>query len=307
MATCEFALVPCPIECEGEDGAVKTFLRKDTASHLERDCPNRDYECEHCGEEGTYCYITEIHDDECDKKVIPCSNAGCCKAMPREDWYGHNCECEYAVISCKYKDIGCEVEMERRNMAAHEQDDSLHLQTALGAVVKLQGTVEDLEDRLELVEHYQSRVDALKTFALYEYQSKKKNNEMFSSSSFYTSRYGYNLHVIVYVNGSGGEGTHVSVYAFILKGKNDHNLKWPFPGRVLITLLNQLEDKNHHTCSVGVHRGKLLTGSIWDSEKFAPNSILTYNRDKNTQYLKDDTLYFRVSVEECAKPWLECK
>ena len=37
------------------------------------------------------------------------------------------------------------------------------------------------------------------------------------------------------------------------------------------------------------------------------HSALGYDAKKNTQYLKDDTLYFRVSVAVADhKPWLEC-
>ena len=43
------------------------------------------------------------------------------------------------------------------------------------------------------------------------------------------------------------EGTHVTVSTPILKGEYDAKLKWPFLGKVTFTLLNQLEDKNHHT------------------------------------------------------------
>ena len=57
MATCEFTLVPCPKECKDEDGVAKTFLRKDMKNHLKEDCPNRDYECMHCGEEGIYGFM----------------------------------------------------------------------------------------------------------------------------------------------------------------------------------------------------------------------------------------------------------
>ena len=180
MTTCGFTLVPCPKKCEGEDEEIKSFLRKDLANHLKKDCPNRDYECELCGEEGTYWYITEYHDDECDKKVVPCPNAGCCEVMPREDLDDHySYECEYEIVSCKYENIGCGVEMVRRNMATHEQDNALHLQIAIGAVVKLQDTVEDLKDRLERTEHHLCCVDSIKTFALHGYQNKKENNERF--------------------------------------------------------------------------------------------------------------------------------
>jgi hypothetical protein len=36
-------------------------------------------------------------------------------------------------------------------------------------------------------------------------------------------------------------------------------------------------------------------------------STLAHNLETNTKYLKDDTLYFRVSVEvDGLKPWLKC-
>ena len=41
----------------------------------------------------------------------------------------------------------------------------------------------------------------------------------------------------------------ISVLASLMKGRNDENSSWPFTGEVTITLLNQLEDENHHTRS----------------------------------------------------------
>ena len=50
------------------------------------------------------------------------------------------------------------------------------------------------------------------------------------------------------VNGFGdGENTQVSVFAYLMQGRNDDNLLWPFTGKVTITLLNQLADMNHYT------------------------------------------------------------
>ena len=55
----------------------------------------------------------------------------------------------------------------------------------------------------------------------------------------------------VSANGNGsGEGTHVSVYVYLLRGDNDDNLKWPFKGTINVSLLNQLEDGQHHTKQV---------------------------------------------------------
>ena len=113
----------------------------------------------------------------------------------------------------------------------------------------------------------------------------------------------------VYPNGDGdGKGTHVSVFVHILKGDNDDNLKWPIIGTVKFELLNQLEDINHYLMILTLNQEhNIRVGSTWGYTTFIPHSQLTNYLFRNTQYLKDDTLYFRVSVEVSGhKPWLEC-
>ena len=39
---------------------VKVFLRRHLKLHLDNECPNREYECEYCGEKGTHVYITRV-------------------------------------------------------------------------------------------------------------------------------------------------------------------------------------------------------------------------------------------------------
>jgi hypothetical protein len=55
-------------------------------------------------------------------------------------------------------------------------------------------------------------------------------------------------------------------------------------------------DALHNTC----------VSDTWGFPQFTPHSALAHNPVQNTQYLKDDTLYFRVSVKVADhKPWLE--
>ena len=116
---------------------MKSFTRKDLKKHLPH-CPNREFECKYCGEKGTYATIKDVHDDVCEKKVLPCTNANCPKTMQRQQLDQHlQRECEYAVIECKHKDIGCDTRLERKDMAAHEQDDKLHLHMAINTVTLL--------------------------------------------------------------------------------------------------------------------------------------------------------------------------
>ena len=295
LAECEFALVPCPKECKDISGKVKHFIKKQVKEHLRRACPNRDYTCKHCGEKGTYAEITRVHDEVCDMKLLPCPNE-CGATIPRKNIDEHvQNDCEYTVIPCKFQNIGCKREMKREKMAAHENDDKLHLHMALNAVVKLQDANTKLEEN--------SRT--LKTFALQDYQNKKKTKYQVTSPSFYTHPNGYHMALRVFANGnSSGEGTHVSVYAVILEGKFDKGLKWPFVGEVTVTLLNQLEDKNHYTQTMALEDAhNACVGNTLGLHEYIRHS---HEAAKNTQYLKDDTLYFRVSAKVADhKPWLE--
>ena len=161
----------------------------------------------------------------------------------------------------------------------------------------------------EKVSKLESAANTTITFKLTKFQEKKDSDERFTSSSFYTSPGGYHMTIRVDANGNGsGKGTHVSIFASILEGKYDTELSWPFVGKVTFTLLNQLEDKNHRTLisTFDLSRDARVL-SCWGFKGFIPHSKLAHDPVKNAQYLKDDTLYFRLSVEiSDQKSWLEC-
>jgi len=88
-------------------------------------------------------------------------------------------------------------------------------------------------------------------------------------------------------------------------------------GRGDFTLLNQLEDKNHHTITIkypedaAISNARVVNsdgGQGYGQMKFISHNQLGYDAEQNCQYLKDDCLYFRVAVEasDPLKPWLTC-
>ena len=84
------------------------------------------------------------------------------------------------------------------------------------------------------------------TFKFKEFQKEKDNNVQFCSPTFYCLD-GYHMQVEVDANGDqNGKSTHVSVYIWILEGKHDADLRWPFIGNFTVEMLNQLQDRNHH-------------------------------------------------------------
>ncbi len=223
----------------------------------------------------------------------------------------HYDRCEHTVISCKYTSIGCDVKLKRKDMRAHEQDDKAHLNKALDNIIKVKHTATKLEEKVAQLQNDKIDKKVLRTtiFKVTEFQKKKDNNELFCSPSFYT-RSGYNITIIVCANGHGmGKGSHLSIFLRVIKGEYDAELNWPFVGKVTFELLNQLEDKNHHSMELELTPGyNISAGSnAKGCLKYIPHFELFYDSASNTQYLKDDTLYFRISVEVSDhKPWLEC-
>ena len=128
------------------------------------------------------------------------------------------------------------------------------------------------------------------------------------SESFYSSPGGYRMCIRVDPSGTSDEGTHVSVFSQLVCGPYDDNLTWPFLGTVTVELLNQVADANHHSMVIPfltIHKTHI--GSAWGYDKFLPHDELFNDPSSNTQYLMNDSLYFRVTVEvDNHKPWLDC-
>ena len=302
IASCQFALVPCPNKCEEDKGAGELLLiRKHLDQHLKIKCPKRAYECPHCGEKGTFTNITEDHDQVCEKKIVTCPNkeSGCSLSMERGKTKEHvSSDCEYTEVACVYESLGCGVRMLRKDIVKHqENEDKGHLHLVLKTVVAREEQHKALSEGEAVV------------FQLPGYASKKEKNERFQSISYYTHPGGYKMCISIDANGVGhGKGTHVSVYTKLLEGRYDNKLHWPFLGTVTYELLNQLGDDNHHRVVIthGV-ADNMRVGSSYGYHNFLPHSSLGHNPATNTQYLLDDTLYFRVSVKvDNHKPWLVC-
>ena len=219
-------------------------------------------------------------------------------------------ECELAVTACKYKRLGCDRELQRKDMAAHEEDDKLHLRMAMDTTVKLENKTVELENKTAELERDMTTLKNRKVvkLKLTNYRDRKEKNEVVESPSSYITTDGYHMAMRVYANGSGdGKGTHVSIYAVFVEGKHDAQLKWPFDGKVTFNLLNQLEDNNHRQKTTRLTAANSIqVGSTSGYAQFIPHSALGYDPIMRTQYLKDDTLYFRITVKPTDyKSWLQ--
>ena len=107
-------------------------------------------------------------------------------------------------------------------------------------------------------------------------------------------------------NGRGeGKGTHVSVFACLMRGEFDYHLKWPFQGHVTVAMLNQLKNNNHITETIRFTNlaDNQVIGRVTDGERapsglgwptFIAHNDLNYKPVRKRQYLKYDCLRFRI-------------
>ena len=334
---CDFMAIPCLNKCKDKTGKPVLVLRKDADDHLSNECPRRQYKCPYCAEVGEYCVITTQHFNQCPNVMVPCPNKGCDQQMLRSSTMNHVKECLFQTVSCKYANIGCEVKTLRKDLIEHEKDGSCHIELALGKVYKQQEALIELQSTLSLALSRLSTLERLQPIRGGQHDLSQQTSATFSfkfttfskykaldcavyTSPVYTNPGGYKMCFRVDANGNGfGVDSHISVFAFLMRGQNDNHLPWPFTGKATVVLLNQLRDKNH--CFDVIDFSELNTSSevrnrvLCDERAptgygiytFIPHSALQYDPGKKCQFLKDDCLYFefRMSIDNLdSKPWL---
>ena len=350
---CGYVLLRCTNKCMENKKEVR-MLRRDLDHHLKSKCPNRMYQCPHCKVTGRYCDITTTHLDTCPKVNVLCPNTDCKASVPRCKLADHQSKCQYEAVSCKYAEIGCQKRPSYRSLQRHENDDMAHLHLVIETVHEQQQKMKTMkteallkhnttqkqlkalkaeqnllkEKQQVLAEEQKTMADSVTVpqtgpcvFKMPEYHRHKSSKQGWYSPPFYTSPGGYKMCVRVDANGNaaGGLNSHVSVFSYFMRGKNDDNLPWPFIGEVKFTLLNQLADKNHHTNTLTYCQdmnsdsnkrveGESDIGTGYGLYRFIPHDQLNHDAEQNRQYLLDDALFFRIELRAAkpAKPWLTC-
>ena len=290
----------CAVSCSK---CKQHIVRDKHLLHCAEECPLRRHMCKHCKAEGPYKEMIGGHLDKCPDLIIHCPNSGCEVSIKRKDMASHHMECPHETISCPYKDVGCTYTSQRHTMADHNATScGHHLDLAMVQLKKQGEEIRQLHFTPLVIK--MSKLSQLKT-----------NNHMWNSPGFYTHTFGYKMCLRVHANGDGdGKGTHVSVYLYLMKGENDDALTWPIEYKCTVTLLNQLKDDNHHMRTYPSpkdksHVSKVLSGekgAAWGPHHLIAHTKLDLQEKEQCQYLKDDSLYFRVQVDliPALKPWL---
>lgn len=142
------------------------------------------------------------------------------------------------------------------------------------------------------------------SFTMTNFEQRHRDDDHWYSPSFYTHLRGYRMCVGVCAQGKGDDAAgYLNVSAHIMQGQFDNMLKWPFRGSISVQLLNQLADKRHHTqtieytadtpdaCATRIVTGERAMGI---GLNFVSHAELGQDKSQHCQYLKNDTLQFRV-------------
>lgn len=134
-----------------------------------------------------------------------------------------------------------------------------------------------------------------------EFEKKIYNETEWDSDTFYTSAEGYKLLLNVVCNGNDvGKNTHVSVYLYMVEGRNDSKIVWPMKKKLTVKLLNQINDAQHHSETHSISAKKSATQGerwIWYAHKFISHTNLRFFLPAGCRYLVNDTLFFEVSED----------
>ena len=284
----------------------------------------------------------KVHRQECPLEMVSCEyhSVGCLTKMLRKDQEGH-----------KKEKIEEHLMMTMQKLTTNEKqltDTKLQLAEAFLELDTTKTQLTDALQRINVLEAYMNQATYNTVFSpsvsdeaielnwsdklasartvlksndqqycpvllrMSGYNEKKKKRVEWYSDSFYTHSNGYRISLCVFAAGCGdGEGTHLSVSLYLMKGKHDDQLTWPLRGKFKVKLLNQISDSEHYSKififddkTPNDNAGRVTEGDKadgWGFHMFISNEELhkttTFRKTNTTcQYLKDDCILFKVTV-----------
>ena len=251
----------------------------------------------------------------------PLSYAGCAVKLPRREMRGHLAETAIThmlmqagrqkVLESENQRLKKELE-ERVEQIVELESDTSYLcnekEEMEWKIHQLERKMEDIEKRIKEMAEKQEL--ALRTglpigtadFTMTNFEHLKQNDGSWCSPPFHTHPMGYRMCLRVDANGWGdGQGTHISVHIYLMKGPFDEHLRWPFKGEITINLLGQ---KRFHAVKVtftestpAAYASRVsdseIAGNGWGYSKF-----ISHDELYTQQFLTNNCLYFRIAHVE---------
>ena len=221
-------------------------------------------------------------------------------------------ECNFEKIACEFGHVGCTAKLSRAKVADHKRERvEEHLSMAVQTIATLQQQMKQLAAHLKpesLAESPSLIFIPPPAFIMTNFTQHKCAGDTWFSPPFYSHIGGYKMCLEVDANGwQDGKGTHVSVYVRLMRGEYDDDLLWPLRGSIVFQLCNRRADTEHldHTLVIDDKVGDDVAGQVTDNERaptamgslqFVPQTALYYDASKNTEFLVNDSLKFRVTT-----------
>ena len=303
---CPYNLVSCTIGCNDK------VQRRNLDRHLTKECPKRSYECSHCKEVGEHQHITGPgHLDTCPNLLISCSM--CPKRTRRCNMAAHEAKCRLEPVPCQYQSVGCTAQPRRQDIPQHNLDAmSDHLQRAVQAIAQQSSEIAQLRRivsmgppmsvilKMENVSKFLSaswnqNVSGTKKGTKKKTWQKKtwQNNKFFTNSMM-----GYTACLRVEFNGPDEDNKFVSCYICVTTGKYSEYLESPFKGTFTVSILNHSESGKDYIRQLSSENGTQPSSN--GETIFGDKSFIQFSElialDKKSLYLKEDTLFFEVTV-----------
>ena len=115
---CQYEEVKCQYE-KCQERKQRRYL----GDHEDKECPQRPFQCQYCGEEGTFLSITKDHYEECSQYPVTCPNKCVSTNMPRGSLTAHvNTECPLEPVDCVFSWAGCNDKPLRKDVHVHTAD-----------------------------------------------------------------------------------------------------------------------------------------------------------------------------------------
>ena len=192
-----------------------------------------------------------------------------------------------------------EQKLDKQNREFHEQQKNEFQETVKVKDEQIKKLEDQLQTNGQVIEQQQQAISQLRRevgIPPYDITLSNYRHEI-DSPPMYTHPGGYKFKLRLQPNSL---STHVAVLVYSVKGDHDAVLKFPVKFTVTLQLLNQHRDQDHHTryiqCEIKTREKIGSAGNIGFDYTFIPNADLEWNRDKQTQYLKDDCHKFRITL-----------
>ena len=138
-------------------------------------------------------------------------------------------------------------------------------------------------------------------FTITDVAKRRESGKDYYSPPFVAAKYKMCLNVCCGGHGA-GKGTHVSMYACLLKGEDDDSLEWPFCGDITVEVLNWHGDHDHYKKVLPLNSPNHPYARVMSEvtsplgrgkPQFMPLSTLS------SKYLEDECMRIRVSSVVC--------